>query len=578
MLNLTGQRFGNYQLTRRLGTGGFGEVYLGTHIHLRREAAIKILLNLDTNENEQFLKEARIISRLIHPHIVTVFDYDIVGETPFIVMMYAEQGALHQRYPPGTRMHLSEVVKYISQAAEGLQFAHDRHVIHRDVKPENMLLGPNGDLLLTDFGIAVMWSDTHSIGTRTVGGTQIYMAPEQYQRRPRPASDQYSLAITAYEWLSGTRPVDSPIGLGLLQMAQPALQIPSPRHYVPELPPGLDDVLRRALASNWEARFPSVREFAQELARVASTPAAGPQRWMFDARPPIRGHDGDLHATIPAEGTSNDFYATVPVEERRGESSTPELVGALSRRSAQAGGEFPVTETRPDRVEPIAPPPPPGSLARAPRALALPVTRAKNRRLTWRWMARYTAFLLTLSVPFVAVADTFGPMPNPPAWAVVLALTNGLLLGLLASILCGSLLGKWRGALVSLFVTGLVLAVAYWIRPQAFLSPGSSSTPASYLYYILLPISAFATGWIYERRRHTSFRKSLLSMLIGTSILLVPLFAGAVISAPNSNSALTLVVGEFLVILFTVPLSLLATLLEMGMHRLVNREINVDGA
>src|ERR1700736_5060393 len=104
MLNLTGRQFGNYRLTRHLGTGGFGEVYLGTHIHLQREAAIKVLLKLDAQEIEQFRKEAQIISQLTHPHIVTLFDYDVAGETPFIVMMYAVQGTMRERYRSGTRV------------------------------------------------------------------------------------------------------------------------------------------------------------------------------------------------------------------------------------------------------------------------------------------------------------------------------------------------------------------------------------------------------------------------------------------------------------------------------------------
>src|SRR5690349_13598166 len=98
MSNLTGQLLGNYRLVKHLGMGGFGEVYLGTHIHLRREAAIKLLLKLDEQEIEFFRNEAEIIARLVHPHIITLFDFDVAGEMPFIVMMYAPQGNLRMRY------------------------------------------------------------------------------------------------------------------------------------------------------------------------------------------------------------------------------------------------------------------------------------------------------------------------------------------------------------------------------------------------------------------------------------------------------------------------------------------------
>ena len=135
-----------------------------------------------------------------------------------------------------------------------------------------MLLGPGEQLLLSDFGIAVMWSGTRSISTQKVIGTHGYMAPEQFQGHPRPASDQYSLAITTYEWLSGSRPMaDAPLGLGMLQMVRPETAIPAVRRVAPHLPPKLDDVLQRALASDWQARFPSVREFAEKLTRAANS-------------------------------------------------------------------------------------------------------------------------------------------------------------------------------------------------------------------------------------------------------------------------------------------------------------------
>lgn len=276
MENFTGRQFGNYRLIRHLGTGGFGEVYLGRHIHIQREAAIKILLKLEPDEIEQFRREAQIIANLTHPRIVTIFDYDVEGETPFIVMQYAEQGTLRGRYRRGTRAPLAEVVKYITQAADGLQFAHDHRIIHRDIKPENMLLGPNGDLLLSDFGIAVVWSSTRSVGVQNASGTLAYMPPEQILRHPRAASDQYSLAVTAYEWLSGERPLaGSKLGLGMVQMQSPEIKAPA----LPQFSQQVNNVLQRALASDWQARFPTVREFAQELERAASANLHGPTEY-----------------------------------------------------------------------------------------------------------------------------------------------------------------------------------------------------------------------------------------------------------------------------------------------------------
>ncbi len=307
MENFTGRQFGNYRLIRHLGTGGFGEVYLGRHIHIQREAAIKILLKLEPDEIEQFRREAQIIANLTHPRIVTIFDYDVEGETPFIVMQYAEQGTLRGRYRRGTRAPLAEVVKYITQAADGLQFAHDHRIIHRDIKPENMLLGPGSDLLLSDFGIAVVWSSTRSVGVQNASGTLAYMPPEQILRHPRAASDQYSLAVTAYEWLSGERPLaGSKLGLGMVQMQSPEIKAPA----LPQFPQQLNDVLQRALASDWQARFPTVREFAQEFERAASANFYGPTEYA----PLPRRETPQIHYAPVQSGFSTIQYPPPPQE------------------------------------------------------------------------------------------------------------------------------------------------------------------------------------------------------------------------------------------------------------------------
>src|SRR5262249_15193916 len=118
-------------------------------------------------------------------------------------MDYAPSGTLRNRHPKGTPLPVSTVVDYIKQIAQALQYAHDRKVVHRDVKPENMLIGEHNEILLSDFGIALIAHSSHYDSTKDMAGTIAYMAPEQIAAHPRPASDQYSLGIVAYEWLSG---------------------------------------------------------------------------------------------------------------------------------------------------------------------------------------------------------------------------------------------------------------------------------------------------------------------------------------------------------------------------------------
>src|SRR5579864_8199006 len=157
MTDRVGQLLGNYRLVRLLGCGGFAEVYLGEHLRLGTQAAVKVLHTRLASQDdvEGFEKEARTVAHLKHPHIVRVLDDDVEEDTPFLVMDYAVGGTLRHRHPKGTRLPLTTIISYVKQVADALQYAHDQRVIHRDVKPENMLIGEHDDLLLSDFGIAI---------------------------------------------------------------------------------------------------------------------------------------------------------------------------------------------------------------------------------------------------------------------------------------------------------------------------------------------------------------------------------------------------------------------------------------
>lgn len=191
-----GQTFGNYSLIKLLGVGGFSEVYLGTHVHLETQAAVKILrTRLNEDEFERFRQEAQTIIGLGHPHLVRMLDFGIRDGIPFLVMNYAPNGSLRDLYPAGSRLPLHTVVELVKQIASALQYAHDHQIVHRDIKPDNLLVGENNEVLLSDFGIAVTAHNTYSMKTQEAIGTVAYMAPEQLRRKARPASDQYALGI-----------------------------------------------------------------------------------------------------------------------------------------------------------------------------------------------------------------------------------------------------------------------------------------------------------------------------------------------------------------------------------------------
>ncbi|MBV9690740.1 MAG: protein kinase [Ktedonobacteraceae bacterium] len=264
MEDRVGRQLGNYRLLRLLGEGGFSKVYLGEHIHLENLAAIKVLTaKLTIDEVHQFREEARTIIRLEHPNIVRVYDFGLDGDVPFIVMSYAPQGSLRQRYPQGTQQSLKSILPYVKQVAAALQYAHDQKLIHRDVKPGNMLLGSNDEVLLCDFGISVVAYDERSLITQTMTGTIHYMAPEQIQGRSRPASDQYALGICVYQWLCGIRPFEgTPVEVIVKHMTAP---IPPLHERVATIPASVEAVVMRALAKAPNERFASVQAFANEL-------------------------------------------------------------------------------------------------------------------------------------------------------------------------------------------------------------------------------------------------------------------------------------------------------------------------
>ncbi len=259
-----GQQLDNYLLLRLLGRGAFGEVYLAEDIRRKTQVAVKVLLTqLSSDELYAFLNEARVF-RLKHPHIVSVLDFGVErkGNIPFLVMDYAPNGTLRQRHPPGTQVPLPMVVAYVRQIAAALQYAHEENLIHRDIKPANLLVGQHGEILVSDFGVSIIAQAGHISlqSIRQIGGSPSYMAPEQWRGKVSQASDQYALAITVYEWLSGTRPFEGDLVALAYQHAN--VLPPSLRSKVPTLSSDVEQVVLTALAKDPKQRFASVHAFA----------------------------------------------------------------------------------------------------------------------------------------------------------------------------------------------------------------------------------------------------------------------------------------------------------------------------
>src|SRR6266566_810123 len=309
MVNRVGQQLGNYRLIRSLGRGGQAEVYLGEHRYLQSYAALKVLLtSLDDQRVEQFLAEAQTLVRLAHPSIVRVLDFTVEQGTPVLIMDYAPAGTMRQRYPDGICLPLATVVSSVSQIAAALQYAHSHNVIHRDVKPENLLLGPQGQVLLSDFGLAVLAPSPESMGNQALIGTLPYMAPEQLHGHPSFASDQYTLGVITYEWLCGKRPFTGPQWPLIYQHLYTT---PPPlREHNPAVPANVESVVLRALSKDPRERYVSIQGFAYALARASQEmlharpedlqktllwpspqlPLAGPQGEVLISASPHNGH------------------------------------------------------------------------------------------------------------------------------------------------------------------------------------------------------------------------------------------------------------------------------------------------
>lgn len=299
MSDRMGKQFGHYRLMSLLGKGGFAEVYLGQHVYLDTHAAIKVMDTELTSEYvELFRTEARNLARLIHPHIVRLLDFGIEDTMPYLVMDYAPHGTLRRQYARGAQLPVATVISHVRQVAEALQFAHDEKLVHRDVKPENMLLGRNNEILLSDFGIAVVAHSTRSLRTQDDIGTVSYMAPEQLQKKSRPASDQYALGVIAYEWLTGTLPfTGAPIEVAMQHLTEAP---PPLRQIVPTLSPAIEQVVLRALTKDPEKRFDSIREFARALEQASYSETAPTVRASFpNIMPPSPNIVSPPLTTIP---------------------------------------------------------------------------------------------------------------------------------------------------------------------------------------------------------------------------------------------------------------------------------------
>ena len=264
MADRVGQQFGNYRLVRLLGQSDWASVYLGEHLSLHTQVAIKVFTLLLTGEDVGlFRTEVNVLARLVHTSLLRVLEGGLEGDRPFLVMDYTPNGSVRARHPRGTVLQAPVMFSYLKPMVAALRYLQEHHLIHGDLKPENMLLGRTDALVLSDVSLPVLAQKRRSLLHQQEASSITYVAPEQLLGQPSPASDQYALGIVVYEWLSG----DVPFHGSLQVLSQQHLSFsPLPlRGKDPAISSYVEGVVFKALAKNPGQRFASVQAFAEEL-------------------------------------------------------------------------------------------------------------------------------------------------------------------------------------------------------------------------------------------------------------------------------------------------------------------------
>lgn len=301
-------RLGSYELVRPLGEGGMAQVYLARDIRLGREVAVKVLdqrLGARPGFRERFLREGRVAASLDHPNIVPLYDF---GESDlrllYLVMPFVSGGSLQDRLKEAP-FPIGEVATYGAQIADALEYAHKRGVVHRDVKPANMLLHADGRLMLSDFGLAkIIGSSARPATPRNHpdAGTPEYMAPEQINGRSDERSDIYALGVVIYLLLTGRLPFTGSTSAKVME--RHLYRLPKePRQINPAVTPAMQNVVLRALAKHPEDRYQRASELGGALLGALVAGDAEPLPFSLDSEPPMRstpsfGPSGSLGSTI----------------------------------------------------------------------------------------------------------------------------------------------------------------------------------------------------------------------------------------------------------------------------------------
>ena len=347
---------GAYRIERLIGRGGMGVVYLAEHTHLERKVALKVLTeDLTANEpfRQRFLRESRVAASLDHPNLVTVFDAGQVGDVLYIAMRYVEGTDLRDLLQRQGKLDVDESVRIVSQVAAALGYAHEKGLVHRDVKPGNILLAPTPagqKAYLGDFGLTRASESVSDITqTGTFLGSIDYAAPEQWKNEKLDArTDLYALACVLYECLTGTVPFERD-GQVAIMYAHMFDDPPKPSTHNTLIPPAVDEVIARALSKSADERYPSCESFMNEVEIAFKERAPSEQTVVATQAPPAAPHEPSPRGEPPTEVP----LGPTVVDDKRPAEPTVRTPAAEERAPAESTTPSPAWQEEPQPASPM---------------------------------------------------------------------------------------------------------------------------------------------------------------------------------------------------------------------------------
>ncbi len=342
MVGIEGLTLGRYELRRRIAQGGMAEVYLAYDRRVRRQVAIKVLYGRDEAFVRRFEREALAVGALTHSHILPLYDFGEQSPWYYLVMPYIEGGTLRDYLNQHSPLTLAEAASILEQIASALHYAHEQGVVHRDVKPSNILLRQDGYAYLVDFGLAKAFSGAVSLtGDGAMVGTPEYMAPEQSNGESDYRSDIYSLGVILYHMLTGRVPftAESPVAISLkhIQFAPPP-----PSKFNRNITPAIEAVILKAMEKDPNARYQQAQEFSHDY-------------WAaIQLEPPAQAQEADAHIEAQPEA-SVEVELAEQVETQQAVQSVPAITRVLEEtRLAKASFAF---QKRQSNQQPVRQPP-----------------------------------------------------------------------------------------------------------------------------------------------------------------------------------------------------------------------------